>query len=225
MRPAHFFLPLALAACSPGSDRDAARPNVLLISIDTLRADRLGCYGYERDTSPNLDRFARERAVRFELAVAESSWTLPSHVTMLSGLHPLTHGAVIPSRAPSDDVEFLAETLTRAGYYAFGFTDGGWLSKGWGFDRGFRSFEAVDSDFTDCVDEALDYIRHRADKGPWFGFLHTYDVHCPYDPPEPWFSMFASKEAEAIDVAGRCGNPHFNDMQLTDAQVRYLSDR
>ena len=198
---------------------------MLLVSIDTLRADRLGCYGYERDTSPNLDRFASERAVRFELAVAESSWTLPSHVTMLTGLHPMTHGAVVPARASSDDVEFLAETLARAGYYTFGLTDGGWLSKGWGFDRGFRFFEAVDNDFSDCVDDAIEYMSHRSDRGPWFGFLHTYDVHCPYDPPEPWFSRYQSPDAMPVEVAGRCGNPHFNEIQLGSGEVRYLSDR
>ena len=229
MRTAHCLFPLILAACSPaGGGRGGAEdplPNVLLVSIDTLRADRLGCYGYERDTSPNLDRFARERAVRFELAVAESSWTLPSHVTMLTGLHPLTHGAVIPARAASGDVEFLAETLARAGYYTFGLTDGGWLSRGWGFDRGFRSFEAVDNDFSDCVDDAIDYMRHRSGKGPWFGFLHTYDVHCPYDPPEPWFSRYQSPGAVPVEVEGRCGNPHFNEQELASGEVQFLSDR
>ena len=75
------------AACGGVTD---APPNVLLVSIDTLRADRLGCYGYARDTTPALDRFAQEHAVRFAHAIAEAPWTLPSHVTMLSGLHPLS---------------------------------------------------------------------------------------------------------------------------------------
>ena len=198
---------------------------MLLISIDTLRADRLGCYGYARDTSPALDRFAAERAVRFEHAIAESPWTLPSHVSLLSGLHPLTHGVRTPELAPSEDVTLLAEMLAEAGYYTFAITDGGWLSEGWGFERGFASFHARDQDFAETVREALEYVRHRADKGPWFGFLHTYDVHCPYDPPEPWFSHFSSPGSTPIEVAGRCGNPTFNELDLTPEELRFLADR
>jgi len=210
-----------LVACGQVEER----PNLILISIDTLRADRLGCYGYDRDTSPALDRFAREHAVRYANAIAESSWTLPSHVTLLSGLHPLQHGVRLPDQKPAEDVELLAERLQREGYYGFGITDGGWLSEGWGFARGFDSFQAADQDLADTVREATEYIHFRDDKGPWFAFLHTYDVHCPYDPPEPFFSMFASEDAEPIEVAGRCGNPHFNASELTAGQARFLSDR
>ena len=201
------------------------KPNVLIISIDTLRADRLGCYGYERDTSPVLDRFAAERAVRFANAIAESPWTLPSHVTLLSGLHPLRHGVRRPDDAIPMDLPLLSERLKQAGYYTFGGTDGGWLSAPWGFDRGFDSFEAEPETFDRVVARACDFMRFRSDKGPWFGFLHTYDVHCPYDPPEPYFSTFAAPQSEAIEVAGRCGNPHFNQLDLTEGQLRYLSDR
>jgi arylsulfatase A-like enzyme len=201
-----------------------APPNVLLVSIDTLRADRLGCYGYQRDTSPALDRFARAHAVRFAHAIAEAPWTLPSHVTMLSGLHPLTHGVRQPDQAPSDEVVLLAERL-RASHYAFAVTDGGWLSETWGFARSFASFHARDQDMDRSVEQVLEYVRYRRDKGPWFGFLHTYDVHCPYDPPPPYAGKFASAGAEAIEVAGRCGNPDFNSQGLTSGQARYLSDR
>ncbi len=213
---------MALVACARPDERPL---NLLLVSIDTLRADRLGCYGYERETSPALDRFAQERAVRFAHAVAESPWTLPSHVTMLSGLHPQSHGVREPTQAPGAGVELLAETLARAGHYGFAITDGGWLSPTWGFERGFRSFHAQDQDFERTVEQALEYIRHRTPQGPWFGFLHTYDVHCPYDPPAPYAGMFSSPLAEPIEVAGRCGNPHFNSLALTAGQMRFLSDR
>ena len=199
--------------------------NVLLVSIDTLRADRLGCYGYARDTSPALDRFARERAVRFANAIAESPWTLPSHITLLSGLHPLRHGVRLPAQAPSHEFELLAETLARAGRYTFAITDGGWLTERRGFDRGFESFHALDQDFEETVERALEYVRHRTTKGPWFAFLHTYDVHCPYDPPEPYAGMFRSEASEPIEVAGRCGNPDFNALELTAGQTSFLSDR
>ncbi len=214
------LLPLA-AACGTRE-----RPlNLLLISIDTLRADRLGCYGYERETSPELDRFARDHAVRFARAVVEAPWTLPSHVTLLSGLHPLRHGVSLPEHAPAREIEFLAQTLHAAGYYTFAFTGGGWISPDFGFDRGCDSFQGSELDCADNVRKVIDTIRHRSSRGPWFGFLHTYEVHCPYDPPEPYFSMFASEEAEPIEVAGRCGNPDFNALPLSVGQVRYLSDR
>ena len=210
-----------VAACGGATDPP---PNVLLVSIDTLRADRLGCYGHGRDTTPALDRLARERAVRFARAVAEAPWTLPSHVTMLSGLHPLSHGVRKPDLAPSDEVALLAERL-RGSHYSFAITDGGWISEHWGFARGFDSFQARDQDIDRSVEQVLEYVRHRRDKGPWFGFLHTYDVHCPYDPPPPYAGRFASPEAEPIEVAGRCGNPDFNSMHVTPGQARYLSDR
>ncbi len=146
-------------------------------------------------------------------------------MTLLSGLHPLRHGVRAPEHAPADEVELLAETLARAGYYGFAVTDGGWLTKPWGFDRGFASFDAEDQDFERSVERALEYVRHRSARGPWFGFLHTYDVHCPYDPPEPYASLYASGLAEPIEVAGRCGNPDFNAERPTPGQVRFLSDR
>lgn len=200
---------------------------MLLVSIDTLRADRLGCHGYARPTTPALDRLAAERAVRFAHAFAESSWTLPSHTTMLTGLHPLKHGVRRPEQAlatgPGGPL-FLAQALD-ASYYAFGVTDGGWLSSEWGFDLGFESFHAEDRDIDAAVELVLQYVRHRSERGPWFGFLHTYDVHCPYDPPPPYAGTFTSPGAEPIEVAGRCGNPHYNSMALTPGQARFLSDR
>jgi len=125
---------------------------------------------------------------------------------------------------PSEDVRLLAERL-RATHDTFAYTDGGWISEAWGFDRGFDSFHAQDQDVGRSVEQVLEYVRHRRERGPWFGFLHTYDVHCPYDPPPPYRDRFSSEGAEAIEVAGRCGNPDFNAMQLTAGQARFLSDR
>ena len=87
-------LALASLACTPGErSRPATPPNVVLVTIDTLRADHLGCYGYDRDTSPNLDRLAAD-GVRFANAVSVSSWTLPAHASILTGLYPAEHGVV-----------------------------------------------------------------------------------------------------------------------------------
>lgn len=216
---------LALSTACDGKDERGQSANLLLISIDTLRADRLGCYGYARATSPALDRFADEHAVRFARVVAESPWTLPSHVTLLSGLHPLHHGVRLPEHVPAQEIEFLAQTLRERAYYTFGVTGGGWISADFGFDRGFDSFHASEADFAKTVRKATEYIRYRSGKSPWFGFLHTFDVHCPYDPQEPYFSMFASEGAEPIEVADRCGDTHFNALELSAGQASYLSDR
>jgi len=215
---------LLVGALVQGCNEARRPPNVLLISIDTLRADRLGCHGYARPTTPALDRFAAEHAVRFAHAYAEAPWTLPSHVTMLSGLHPLTHGVRQPDQQPGDEVEMLAQRLAPT-HYGFAFTDGGWLSEPWGFARGFASFQARDQDLAKSIEQALEFVRFREPKGPWFGFVHTYDVHCPYDPPPPYAGTFRSEGAEPLEVAGRCGNPDYNALALTPAQARYLSDR
>jgi hypothetical protein len=146
---------------------------------------------------------------------------------MLTGLHPWTHGVRQPEQAlaagPGGPL-FLAQALDET-HYAFGVTDGGWLSSEWGFDLGFESFHAEDRDIDAAVELVLQYVRHRAPRGPWLGFLHTFDVHCPYDPPAPYAGTFASPEAEPIEVAGRCGNPHFNSTKPTSGQARFLSDR
>jgi arylsulfatase A-like enzyme len=138
-----------LAACG-GEPR---RPNVLLISIDTLRADRLGCYGYPKPTTPTLDALARE-GVLFERAVAPTSWTLPSHVTMLTGLPISVHGAcderlwarkdahgrLVPPPVRGASV---AESLRRVGYRTAGFYTFGFLDDAFGFGAGFETWERL----------------------------------------------------------------------------------
>ncbi|MCZ6598713.1 MAG: sulfatase [Planctomycetota bacterium] len=217
---------LALALLSGCADEGAPDgPNLILISIDTLRADRLGCYGYERDTSPAIDALA-ERGVLFRTAIAESSWTLPSHVTMLSGLYPSTHGVERPERRPGSGTRLLAERLRDAGWTTFAITDGGWLSPAFGFARGFLDYRAELAGTEAHVNELIQRIEPLlGGERPFFAFLHTYDVHCPYDPPEPYASLFRSEERAEIETAGRCGNPHFNAMDLDAGEARFLSDR
>jgi Sulfatase len=117
-----------------------APTNLILISIDTLRADHLGCYGYHRPTSPNVDRMAAE-GVLFRNAVASSPWTLPSHASMLTGLDPARHGAVKFVFVPmSHSVDTLAELLWDVGYETAAFVGGGFVSNFFGFSRGFDRF-------------------------------------------------------------------------------------
>ena len=144
-----------LVALVPASCGDGGRerPNVLWISIDTLRADHLGCYGYPRPTSPNLDRLARE-GVLFERAVAPTSWTLPSHVSMLTGLDISAHGACDERLWARKDVHgrhvkpplrgrSIAESLRDAGYATAGFYTFSYLSPTFGFGAGFDTWERL----------------------------------------------------------------------------------
>jgi len=221
------FFALALPACGKeGEDgtSERARRNVLLISLDTLRADRLGCYGYERDTSPALDAFAA-KCVRFAHAIAPSPWTVPSHVSLFTGLLPEAHGVELPDQTPGPGTTLLAETVFRAGWYTFGITDGGFMGTEQGIDRGFRAFYDRNRVFANTVREAQTYIQDRDPLGAWFGFLHTYDIHCPYDPHEPYRSMFVRATSVSADIDGKCGNPWLNEMDLSPAEVDYVSDR
>ena len=177
----------------PRSDR----LNIVLFSIDTLRPDHLGSYGYERNTSPTLDRLARAGAL-FRQAIASSSWTLPSHASMLTGLEPVRHGAVrfsVDSRIAAT-AETVTEILWKAGYATGGFTDGGFVSAMFGFDRGFDIYvsgSTTKSSLKNFLDENTRRARqwiHSLDGQPFFLFLHTYAVHAPYAPPPPYDSMF-----------------------------------
>jgi len=200
-------LALCLALCLAGGcgARAPARPSVILISIDTLRADHLGLYGYGRDTSPFLDRFARQCTV-FERAHAPCAWTLSSHMTMLTGLFPAQHGVVEEDVALNDGIPTLAERLHDVGYQTVGLYRQSWVHERHGFARGFDVFRAhVD------VEEAgahLDEELGRLDpERPLFLFVHLYDVHnAPAGPgqrplypgPKPFQDLFLTPDAAPL---------------------------
>lgn len=164
----------------------ARRPDVLMISIDTLRADRLGCYGHWRDTSPTIDGLAA-RGVRFDDVYAPDSATAQCHATMFTGLLPAAHGVHNAKGASSQaihrDVPTIVEVLAAAGYGTCVITEGGQLQPGMGFDRG-----ADEAAFLSKGMERSSRVFARAigafdDDTPLFAFYHTYQVHAPYLPP------------------------------------------
>ena len=118
-------LALLLGACG-ASIEPAPRPHIFLISIDTLRQDHVGLYGYERDTTPVIDELARSSMV-FERAYTTASYTLIAHMSMLTGLYPRQHGVLTPRNVLPEQVPTLAERLSEAGYYTMGFHFPGWL--------------------------------------------------------------------------------------------------
>lgn len=177
------------------SEAAVPRPNVVLVSIDTLRADHLSLYGYERSTSPVLDALAQRCGVVFEQATAPASWTLPSHLSIFTGLDPITHRVIVETRAPAKLVT-LAERLRDAGYHSSAVTAGAYTSSRYGLSQGFdRYLEArgvwAPDELERGVSVALREIERLAKREPFLLFLHTYDVHAPYRPREPYASRFA----------------------------------
>ena len=155
--------------------------SVILISLDTLRADHLGVYGYERPTSPNIDALAATGIV-FEQALAQASSTLPSHRSLFRSR--------LPSKAEGTETT-LAEVLTAHGLKTAAFTGGGNISAAFGFNRGFSSYVDDPRGFDQAFDAVEIWLRGHAEE-PFFLFLHTYDIHLPYDPPAPYHERFGA---------------------------------
>lgn len=179
----------ALGCGAPPAER---RPGILLVSIDTLRPDHLGCYGYAPPTSPAIDRFCAESVV-FERASAHAPSTLPSHASMLTSLLPHHHGASFESkRALPDDILTLAEVVAAAGYRTAALTGGGQIDPLFGLGQGFEDYRVLAADdFAATVDAGLEWLD-RVGASPFFLFLHSYQVHHPYDPAPEILAQFES---------------------------------
>ncbi|MGO9109039.1 MAG: sulfatase-like hydrolase/transferase [Thermoguttaceae bacterium] len=177
-----------------------AVPNVLLVSIDTCRADRLSCYGYKRPTTPNIDAVARDGAM-FKTAMTPVPLTTPAHSSMLTGMYPPTHGVHLNTcdRLADSNVT-LAKLLREAGYQTAAFVAAFPLDSRFGLNQGFDTY---DGQFTEEAKKVI--FSHRAGekvnrpalawlddhaKKPFFLFLHYYDAHHPYDPHPPHTSAY-----------------------------------
>ena len=191
LRPIHciawilVLLPVLLVlGCSRETTLRPTRGYVL-ISIDTLRADHLGSYGYGRDTSPFLDSLAA-RGVLFENAYVQLPGTLPSHMSMFTGLYPEEHGVFPPDGVLPADIPLLSERFQQAGYRTAGHVEGGYMHGGYGFSRGFDewSHEAllIESDAERTFERGADFLRSLEPGEDFFLLLHTYGVHDPYFP-------------------------------------------
>ena len=209
-RPVCVGLLCLLFACA-GEKR---RPNVVLISIDTLRADHVGCYGYERPTTPNIDRLAAE-GTRITPAYSASSWTVPSHMTLLTSLPPALHGVDTLGKRLDPARITLAERLRDAGYQTAAFVSGPTMHAAFGFDQGFEyyhnttNFDAADFTRSDptfpsaksrhrshqevdgptIASDVTGWLGHAA-KRPFFLFVHLWDPHYDYIPSPPYDTRF-----------------------------------
>jgi arylsulfatase A-like enzyme len=173
----------ALALACPSAEPEP--PTVILVVIDTLRRDHLGLYGYDRDTSPALDRLAREATV-FEHCLATSSWTKPSTVSLLTGLYPPSHGVHRKLRAPRELV-FVSEVLRDHGFATAAFSGNVYVSPIFGMNQGFDKFRKVPThgigtypDSAQILDEAVRWLDLHPE-GPRFLYVHLMNVHGPYE--------------------------------------------
>jgi len=216
--------------------------NVILISIDTLRADHLGCYGYKRDTSPAIDDLAEDSAL-FLNTYSSSPWTLPSHVSLLTSLHCMNHRVHYEDEKMDSSLVTLADLLRQKGFYCSAFTGGGFVNAAYGFSKGFDSYgqssrgiHQIDGAEWICQ-SVLDWIDNHKDRD-FFLFIHTYQPHNPFSCPPPFNTMFLDDAAEwrEIDlltyIGGKEGifknlseRERENTISLYDAEIRYTDEK
>ena len=213
---------------------------VILISMDTLRADHLGCYGYGRDTSPNMDALARD-GVRFRRVMAASSWTLPSHISLMTARNTVNHGVVAPEFRLDPEVPTLPEVLKGRGFYNAALTGGGLVSGFYGFNKGFDSFRVVgqvsDTDAAGRLGEAAAGLIGANRNRNLFLFLHTYQIHAPFGPKEPFNRYFLREGAVLSKFDAETLQFNFekryvpipedlrqNLVDLYDAEIRYTDE-
>ena len=214
----------------------------LLISIDTLRADRVGAYGYHRPTTPFLDRLA-ERGTLFEQAIVQYPGTLQSHMSIFTGLYPGEHGVFPPALKLSPQIPTLPELFHAAGFRTGGRSEGGFVKGYYGFSRGFDEWSdpehvaATDLERTLAAGRAF-LARLKPDES-FFLFLHTYAVHDPYTPPDRYRRMFGAAAAPPdafppdgvqfarVNERGPLPSPQVVAWlsSLYDASIRYTDDR
>lgn len=202
------------------SRRPGSAPHTVLIVVDQLRADHLGCYGYQRPTTPHLDQLA-EDAVVFENAIAASTFTKTSIASLFTGLHPYHHGVYrgikrdaegeIISDVLDPELDTLAAGLSRAGFETAAWVQNGHLRRIYGFDRGFSRYRDRAGSLSKINEGYLRWLRRRSRRSASFAYLHYLDLHGP-NRPKP-------------DFDGRFGvfNPAF-DRTVFDDYGQFLSD-
>lgn len=226
--------------------------NLLLITLDTTRADHLGCYGYLRDTSPAIDALARE-SIFFERCLVPIAQTLPSHTSILTGLYPNEHGILAnfakaeQQFLPSENVISIAQVFSRNGYHTAGFVSATPVKRSSGLAVGFESWSEnsgrSDRPAEETIGDALDWLQKRDDR-PFLMWIHLFDPHEPYEPKPPYDKMF---EADDDAFLAYLADHHFPDVYYClhkdkkeekrtpmkssesvnayDAEIRYMDDQ
>jgi len=223
-----------IGACGACSDEpEGERPSILLFTVDTLRADHLGCYGYFRETSPRIDALAAA-GVRFERAIATSGTTLPSHLSIMTGLYPHQHGYVANKGTvegpfqPSAGRVPAAQFLQRAGYVTAAFVSGSTVKRTTGLQHGFDEWdqpETLHRRGAQTNAAALAWLSRYArehTKRPFFLWIHYWDPHEPNDPPPEYRAMFRADERLERLVAERGIDAARLEARFSDTEIARL---
>lgn len=219
------------------------RPNILLIILDATRTNHLSCYGYARQTTPNLDLLARE-GVLYENCITPGSWTLPSLASLFTGLYPRDHGVCAQNLKLDPSHVSLAELLKPAGYLTVGFSSNAWVGKFSGLDQGFDEFVEVWRALDDlAIDEGaaltnarisqwLDRIQDHCK--PFLMFVHYFEPHLPYRPPPPFDRKFlpAGADPQMVEEVRKWAHPRevgyslrIPGMEVSPAQFEILTSQ
>lgn len=204
---------LGLVACQEPAEPQAP-PNVVLVSVDSVRADRLGLYGHPVATSPAIDALARESVV-FENAITQAPWTLPAHAALFTATHPRSNRVHTTRSQLAGSLPTLAEVLTKAGYATAAVVSGPFFHRRFGLHRGFRHY---DDDLTASRErsmrDAYNPATHQRALSlldsmpePFFLFLYYWDVHYDYVPPAPYDTLFDPDYDGEIDGRNYIHNP------------------
>lgn len=260
-----FLVPYAFSSCAPSHEsrrETGTRLNLILISVDSLRADHLGCYGYFRDTTPYIDRLA-ERGVLFQNAISSTSWTIPAHMALFTSQFDAVHGVVSDRFCLDGKRITLAKILKEEGYSTAGFHSSPYLESRYGFSSGFDLYvrcdyhealrkyekeagfaetaslmELIEKNPREIPQEIVQHLEspHRTvtgptatalglkwirehKEGPFFLFLHYWDVHYDYIPPPPFDTRFGEKSS--LDVGNLKKNPRINK-NMPEEDLAYL---
>jgi arylsulfatase A-like enzyme len=233
-----------LVACGGEGTSLRPMPNILLVTLDTTRADHLGAYGYFRDTSPTLDALARQ-SILFERAIAPTATTLPTHVSILTASYPLEHGVLANLThggqrfVPSSKLESFAWIATEAGYQTAAFVSAAPLKSDSGIANGFDFFDQPDRRHRRgrrTTDAALKWLRALKER-PFFLWVHYYDAHYPFKAPAPHGTRFRTDRALEQFIAERRIHDRalrpiigkFDDARQSinayDGEIRYQDDQ
>ena len=216
-----------MLALSCGAPPDVAPPNVIVFTLDTLRADALGAYGHKAKPSPNIDALTAQ-GYRFTRAYTVTPLTIPAHSSLFTSLWPPRHGVQDNGDFFLDEgADTIAERLQGAGYQTMASVGAEVTSHHWGFAQGFDAYFddmgssrdeeqnrwRVERPATEVIDDALGWFSEREDRTkPFFAWLHMFDIHHPYEPPEPYKSQFKDR-------------PYLGEIAWTDAQVQGFLDQ
>ncbi|MBD3349410.1 MAG: sulfatase-like hydrolase/transferase [Candidatus Eisenbacteria bacterium] len=212
-------------------------PNVVIVVMDTARRDRLSCYGYERDTSPNLRELA-ETSTLFERAHSTSSWTNPAHATLFTGLYPVSHKVTQEHWKMSPELTTLAEIMSEHGYQTAGIVENAMLSSEHGFAQGFSSYRVIPpgrrvfdragagsapapgNRTTDLFERTLGEMNPER---PFFVFVNLIAPHQPYDSSRRFMDEFVSDSRLSI-VSNMWPEYYLGEKEFSPAELRHLNE-